>query len=92
VPLRLALGPGDHEVVLSAPGHVSQTRRVTLPESGEVRLDLTLVPLPAPPPPRRRWPWIVGAVAAAAVAATAVALGVTLSEPELEEDWLVRIR
>jgi hypothetical protein len=94
VPLRLALEPGEHEVALSAPGHASQTRQVTLPESGEVRLDITLVPLPAPPPPppRRRWPWIVGAVAAAAVAATAVALGVTLSEPEPEEDWMVRIR
>lgn len=94
VPLRLALEPGEHEVALSAPGHASQTRRVTLPASGEVRLDLTLVPLTTPPPPtpRRRWPWIVGAVAAAAVVATAVALGVTLSEPELEEDWLVRVR
>lgn len=93
VPLRLTLEPGEHEVALSAPGHASQARQVTLPESGEVRLDIALVPLPAaPPPPRRRWPWIVGAVAAAAVVATAVALGVTLSEPEPEWDWLVRVR
>jgi hypothetical protein len=96
LPLRRSLEPGDHELVVTAPGHVAQTRPVNLPETGEVRLDIALVPVPGgpepPPPPRRRWPWVVGAVSAAAVIATAVALGVTLSDPVGDPDWDLRVR
>lgn len=100
LPLELELEPGEHHLRVEAPGHLSQTHRIDVPEGGEVRLDVTLDPVVSEESPQRRerrpfwrsqWPWVIGTVLLLGV--TGTVLGVTLSgEDETQVDWRLIVR
>jgi hypothetical protein len=100
-PLRMDLEPGEHEVLIEAPGHIAQRRRVRLAEEGEAHIVIELVRIvrdESPPVAERErsrfwrgpWPWIIGG--ALVVGATATALAVALPEDGSSDIMTLEIR
>ncbi|APR75960.1 Hypothetical protein A7982_01307 [Minicystis rosea] len=69
----MALEPGPHEVIVSAPGHRTETRSVSLEEGKSTNLEISLTP-DLPPAPARTWLRPTGATFAA-IGAAGLAVG-----------------
>jgi hypothetical protein len=101
VPCTREMTPGPHQVRMEAPGYVAENRDMTMPETGEVVVSISLVPL-APETPTTTaeddggfwagpWPWVIGGALVLGAAATAT--GVLLApEDEASSDWTLRMR
>lgn len=98
LPLQRELEPGEHEITIEAQGYASQTRTVTMPEVGEVDLEVDLVRIGGEDPNgetrrplwRRPWTWIVGSIV---VIGVGVAIAVPLlTNREPEPDWNMVVR
>lgn len=100
LPLQQELEPGEHHLLVEAPGHQPQTHRIDLPVGGEVRLEVALDPVASEDTEQRQerrpfwrshWPWIIGTVLL--LGATGAVLGVTLSgDDETQVDWRLIVR
>ncbi len=100
LPLERELEPGAHQLRIAAAGYEPQSRRVELPEGGEVRLAVTLVPRETGEDGqetdeegrgfwRGPWPWIIGGVVLVG-AGLGLGLGLGLQEEDPHVTWRLR--
>jgi hypothetical protein len=102
IPVIRNVPPGEHRLRVEAPGHLAETRTVTVPRAGRVVASFNLAPLtpdpigPPPPPPVEEagfwdgpWPWVIGGIL---VLGAAGATAGVLLWPEDEPDSLFTLR
>lgn len=96
LPLRRLLEAGEVELRVAAAGFEPQRRTVEIPERGEVRLAVELLPERGDPPTEERgfwrgpWPWIIGGAVIAASLGVGLGVGLGGQDERPSADWTVR--